>query len=107
MPRHWKTSRSRFIWDGQVQAAGYQAIVAGTSRLEAAQRFVEFATSTQSLANITDYISYAPLRRSSQALVDTHLDTGIEMAPHLPDWPATPPTPSSRMRNGGRTISTT
>ena len=76
------------VWDGQVLAAGYQAIVAGTERLEAARRFVEFATSTQSLANITDYISYAPLRRSSQALVDTHLDTGIEMAPHLPDWPA-------------------
>lgn len=76
------------VWDGQVLAAGYQAIVAGTPRLEAARRFAAFATTTESLANITSYISYAPLRRSSQALVGTHLDTGIEMAPHLPDWPA-------------------
>ncbi|WP_428102312.1 extracellular solute-binding protein [Candidatus Rariloculus sp.] len=76
------------VWDGQVQAAGYQAIVAGTPRLETARRFVAFATSTQSLANLTGYISYAPLRRSSQALVGTHLETGIEMAPHLPSWPA-------------------
>ena len=76
------------VWDGQVQAAGYQTIVFGTPKLETARRFVAFATSTQSLANLTGYISYAPLRRSSQALVGTHLETGIEMAPHLPSWPA-------------------
>ena len=76
------------IWDGQVQAGGYQTIVAGTPRLEAAQRFVAFATSTESLANVTGYISYAPLRRSAQALVDRHLEAGLEMAPHLPNWPA-------------------
>ncbi|MCY3731652.1 MAG: ABC transporter substrate-binding protein, partial [Rhodospirillaceae bacterium] len=76
------------IWDGQVQAGGYQTIVAGTPRLEAARRFVAFATSTESLANVTGYISYAPLRRSSQALVDRHLEVGLEMAPHLPNWPA-------------------
>ena len=75
------------VWDGQVLATGYQVIVAGTPKLELARQFVEFATSTQSLANLTKYISYGPLRHSSLALVDKHLETGIEMESHLPNAP--------------------
>jgi len=76
------------VWDGQLQGAGHLTIVAGTPRLELARRFVAFGTSTRSLANLTGYISYGPLRRSSQALVGRHVETGVEMAPHLPTWPA-------------------
>lgn len=72
------------LWDGQLQAAGYQTIVAGTPRMELARKFVAFATSTQALANLTGYISYGPLRASSQALVDKHFETGTKMKPHLP-----------------------
>lgn len=75
------------VWDGQVQYRGYKVIVAGTSRLELARQFVAFATSTQSMANLTKYISYGPMRHSSLALVDTHLETGIDMWPHLPNAP--------------------
>ena len=75
------------VWDGQLLAFGYQVIVAGTPKLELARRFVAYATSTESLANLTRYISYGPLRRSSLALVDRHLETGIEMEPHLPNSP--------------------
>ena len=75
------------VWDGQVLATGYQVIVAGTPKLELARQFVAFATSTRSLANLTKYISYGPLRRSSLALVDKHEETGIEMEPHLPNAP--------------------
>ena len=75
------------VWDGQLLAFGYQVIVAGTPKLELARRFVAYATSTESLANLTRYISYGPLRRSSLALVDKHLETGIEMEPHLPNAP--------------------
>ena len=75
------------VWDGQVQYRGYKVIVAGTPRLELARQFVAFATSTQSMANLTKYISYGPLRHSSLALVDTHLETGIDMKPHMPNAP--------------------
>ena len=68
-------------------ATGYQVIVAGTPKLDLARQFVAFATSTRSLANITKYISYGPLRNSSLALVDKHLETGIDMEPHLPNSP--------------------
>ncbi len=73
------------VWDGQVLALGYLVIVAGTPRLELARQFVEFATSTVSLANVTRYISYGPLRRSSLALVDKYEATGIDIEPHLPN----------------------
>ena len=75
------------VWNGQVQYRGYKVIVAGTPRLELARQFVAFATSTQSMANLTRYISYGPLRHSSLALVDKHLETGIDMEPHLPNAP--------------------
>ena len=73
------------VWDGQVQAITYQVIVAGTSKLELARQFVAFATATRSLANITRYISYGPLRHSSIALVDKHEETGVAMGPHMPN----------------------
>ena len=75
------------VWDGQLLAFGYQVIVAGTPKPDLARQFVAFATSTESLANLTKYISYGPLRHSSLALVDKHLETGIEMGPHLPNAP--------------------
>ena len=75
------------VWDGQVLYRGYKVIVAGTPRLELARQFVAFATSTQSMANLTKYISYGPLRHSSLALVDKHQETGIDIWPHLPNAP--------------------
>ena len=75
------------VWDGQLLAFGYQVIVAGTPKLDLARRFVAFATSTESLANLTKYISYGPLRHSSLALVGKHLETGIDIEPHLPNAP--------------------
>ena len=75
------------VWDGQLLATGYHVIVAGTPKLELARQFVAFATTTRSLANMTKYISYGPLRQSSLALVDKHEETGIEMEPHLPNAP--------------------
>ena len=74
------------VWDGQLMGAGYLAIVAGTARPEAARRFLAFASSTQSLANLTRYISYGPMRRSALALVDKH-EIGIDMRPHMPNAP--------------------
>ncbi len=50
--------------------------------------FLKFATDTQRLADQAKYISYGPARGSSQGLVSTHADLGIEMAPHMPTNPA-------------------
>ena len=76
------------VWDGQVLDQGQLAIVAGTSRLEAARRFLAFAARSESMARVGRYISYSPVRRSGSALITTHLETGIDMKPHMPTTPA-------------------
>ena len=75
------------VWDGQVLAATYLNVVAGSPNEALARQFVAFASSTQSMANLTGHISYGPLRRSAIALVGKHFEKGIEMAPHLPNFP--------------------
>ncbi len=72
------------IWDGQVQETSGLGIVLGTPRLEIARRFVAFVSNPANLAAISKYISYSPTRYSGHALVSAHLDTGVEMAPHMP-----------------------
>ncbi len=75
------------VWDGQALDSGFLAIVAGTPRYEAARQFVLFANRPDSIANISKYISYGPARVSSRALVNRHLDTGVEMRVHMPTAP--------------------
>ncbi|MDE0270921.1 MAG: ABC transporter substrate-binding protein [Gammaproteobacteria bacterium] len=76
------------VWDGQVLTTGGPlAIVSGTPRLEAAQRFMRFANRPTSIANVAKYISYSPTRRSAAGLVGEHSETGIDMAPHMPTAP--------------------
>ena len=48
------------VWDGQVLDSGGLGIVAGTRNLDAAMEFVHFATTAQSMAGLTRYISYIP-----------------------------------------------
>ena len=45
------------VWDGQVLESGGLGIVAGTHNLEAAKRFVRFATTAQSMAAVAGYTS--------------------------------------------------
>jgi len=75
------------IWDGQVQETSGPGILLGTPRLEIARRFIDFVSRPESLAGISHYISYSPTRHSANALVSTHLETGIEMASHMPSAP--------------------
>ena len=74
------------VWDGQVLDHGQLAIVAGSANLESALEFLAYAARPESMAAMTRYISYSPVRRSASALVDTH-ETGIEMEPHMPATP--------------------
>ncbi len=75
------------VWDGQVLDTGQLAIVSATPRLEEAQQFLRFASRPSSLAGIGRYIAYSPTRKSAESLISTHLETGIEMQPHMPNTP--------------------
>lgn len=72
------------VWDGQIKGVNQLVVVAGTPRLESALRFISFATRPESMAGIAGYIAYSPARRSAQAMVSVHRETGVEMASHMP-----------------------
>ncbi len=75
------------VWDGQVLDHGILGIVAGTPNLEAARKFLAFATRTESMVAVSRYIAYSPARRSGAGLITTHLETGVDMKPHMPNSP--------------------
>lgn len=72
------------VWDGQVLDHSQLAIVAGAPNAQTALRFLAFMAQPEALAAMSGYISYSPARRSALPLVTTHLETGVEMAPHMP-----------------------
>jgi putative spermidine/putrescine transport system substrate-binding protein len=75
------------MWDGQLFEVDGWVIPAETQHPEQVLEFVRFATDTQRLADQAKYISYAPARKSSVALIGQHADTGIDMMPHMPTAP--------------------
>ncbi len=75
------------VWDGQVLDTGQLGIVAGTRNLEAALELVRFATTAESMAAVGGHIAYSPARRSGLPLVGTHVETGVDMNPHMPTHP--------------------
>ncbi|MES2844191.1 MAG: ABC transporter substrate-binding protein [Pseudomonadota bacterium] len=72
------------VWDGQVYEYDLFVIPKGAPNLEAAKKFVAFATDTQRLADQAKWISYGPGRKSSGALVGLYQDGKTEMGPHMP-----------------------
>ena len=75
------------VWHGQVLDTGHVAIVAGSGNLDAARRLVAYASRPASMAAISRYIAYSPSRYSAEALVSSHAETGVAMAPHMPNAP--------------------
>ena len=75
------------VWDGQVLDSGTMGIVADTPNLEAARKLVRYATRSEVQAAVGRYISYSPARHSGTKLISTHLETGVDMAPHMPTSP--------------------
>jgi putative spermidine/putrescine transport system substrate-binding protein len=71
-----------FDFDGWIVPAGLSE-----DRMNRTMHFLHFATDTQRLADQAKYIAYGPARASSQPLVSTHAELGIEMAPHMPTNP--------------------
>ncbi|ARC89935.1 extracellular solute-binding protein [Rhodovulum sp. MB263] len=80
----------KMLWDWQVFDYDGWIVPADLpeDRLKRVEHFLHFATDTQRLADQAKYISYGPSRASSQPLVSTHADLGIEMAPFMPTNPA-------------------
>ena len=75
------------IWDGHLRDYGQWVIVAGAPNLENAKKFLQFAARSTSMAAVSNRISYGPLRHSAWELVDKHVDTDIDMRPHMPTAP--------------------
>ena len=75
------------VWNGQVLENGQFGIIAGTPQLEAAQKFLRFASRPDRMAAMSGHVPYSPTRRSANELVTTHLETGLEIWPHMPNYP--------------------
>lgn len=76
------------VWHGQVLSRGGYAIVAGSPNAAAAKRFIAYAAQPAVQARLGRYISYSPTRLSARPQIAKHLATGIDMAPHMPTYPA-------------------
>ena len=66
------------VWDGQVWDLDLWVIPKGTRNLKTALQFVAYSTDTQRNWDQSNFISYGPVRKSSQALLSK------EMEPHMP-----------------------
>jgi putative spermidine/putrescine transport system substrate-binding protein len=77
------------LWDYQVFDFDGWIVPADLpeDRMNRVMHFLKYATDTQRLADQAKFIAYGPARNSSQPLVSTHADLGIEMAPHMPTNP--------------------
>lgn len=70
-----------YVWDGQIWEIDLWVIPRGAPNLSRILEFVAFSTGTQPLADQTEYVSYAPVRRSSLPMVRR------EYQPHMPTAP--------------------
>ncbi|MFD1883017.1 ABC transporter substrate-binding protein [Paracoccus pacificus] len=72
------------VWDGQVWDRDVWMIPKGTQKLEAAVKFVDFASETAQQAAITNASSYGPVRKSAIALIGKNAKTGVDMKDFVP-----------------------
>ena len=75
------------LWDRQVFDFDGWIIPKGAPHMDAALKFLRFATDSRRLADQASYIPYGPARRSSTSLVGKHAELGIAMGPHMPTAP--------------------
>ncbi len=75
------------LWDAQVYQLEVWGILANAPRPKLAQRFIRFATRTESLARQTRYIAYGPTRESALRRVGLHESTGVDMKSYMPTNP--------------------
>ena len=78
----------KIIWNGQILAMDMWAVPRGTPHLEEAKAFLNYATAPENSARISEYIAYGSPRASAAAYQPVNAENGIEMASHLPTYPA-------------------
>ncbi len=71
----------KIVWDAQAPDYDLWGIPKGNPRLDAAYRFVSYASQPQAMANQTKYISYGPANKDAIPNVDPAI------LPHLPTAP--------------------
>jgi putative spermidine/putrescine transport system substrate-binding protein len=72
------------VWDRQLYELDVFALPRYGSKRALALDFVRFATQSQSLAGVADWVPFGPARRSSLAFVGKNPELGTAMAPFLP-----------------------
>ena len=75
------------VWDAQVYELETWGIPRGADRPELAERFIRFATRTESQVALTRYIAYGPTRASATRRVGRHASANVQMRPHMPTNP--------------------
>lgn len=75
------------LWDGQIMDFDLFVVPKGAPNKDNAMKYIQFATSSQALADQAKYISYGPSRKSSAPLVGLYQDGKTEMGPHMPTSP--------------------
>ncbi|HEY1707513.1 MAG TPA: extracellular solute-binding protein [Rhizomicrobium sp.] len=75
------------IWDDQLYELDVFGIPKGNPNLSKALDFLRFATASQPLAAVSDWVPYGPARRSSLPFVGRNPDLKIAMRPFLPTTP--------------------
>jgi len=79
-----------YIWDSQVIDQEYLCIVNGTKNFNLALDFLKHATSPESLAKSSKYITYGPMRASSVDIINGNEpwgNNGEYISDHLPNTP--------------------
>ncbi|MFK8253998.1 ABC transporter substrate-binding protein [Ancylobacter terrae] len=69
------------VWDGQVYDYEWWGIPTGAKNVKASQDFVSYASQADNIWKLSNYIPYAPPRKSAVAKVDP------QVLPHLPTAP--------------------
>jgi len=68
------------IWDGQVWDMDLWSVVKGTKNLDAAMKFIAFASRPERMAHQAEIIAYSPVRESALPMV------ADAVRPHLPTY---------------------
>ena len=72
------------IWDRQLYEFDVFGVPKGDPKKDRAMDFIRYATSSDALAHVADWVALGPARRSAWPLVGKNPELGIAMSPWLP-----------------------
>jgi putative spermidine/putrescine transport system substrate-binding protein len=71
----------KIVWDGQIYDFEYWGIPTGTKHQAAAEKFVTFATAPDRIGDLSNYIPYAPPRKSAISKISATILPNMPTAP--------------------------